>query len=211
MVDLVNMFRQVSGYPVGEDTGPQYDWQRNRIASQGFSQIFDVIGNVGNQLTSAWAARDYADKVAAAKQRSYENAIALTNAQKESMLNYSAIIAAEKDKNAFMMESNAINLRTTAEQEHELNIGAGFSMTGAARTEYAASGVRTGTGSTASVMNNMTATADREATATYRSRINQIGSMLNSATQERLDARLTEWSAKERARFMTAETQIRLY
>lgn len=208
---LVDFFRQLGGYPVGEDTAPQYDWQRGQVASSAVSGIFDVIGNMGSQMTNAWAARDYAEKAAAAQQRAYENARKIAAAQKESLLLYSSFVKDEKLKNIARLETNAANLRTLAETEKTRGMSSVLKMTGDAKSEYAASGVKVGTGSVQNVMQNLLEIGDRTVRGKYSERVNQIGQILTTATQEKIDANMVEWSAKERARFLDANTDIRLY
>lgn len=208
---LVDFFRSIGGYPVGEDTGPQYDWQRNRVASDAFSGIFDVIGGIGSQLTNAWAAREYADKAAAAQQRAYENAAKIAAAQKESILLFADFNKTQKMINAERLTTNAMNLRTVAETEKNEGIKAVTRTVGNAKEAYASSGVVTNTGSARSVMDNILEVGDRTIKSKFSERVNQIGQLLTTSAQEKLDANMVEWVAKERARFLDAQTDIRLY
>lgn len=210
-MSLVDIFRNIGGYPVGEATGPQYDWQRSQVASSAFSDIFGVIGGIGERFSNAAAARDYAEKAAAAQAVAYENARKISAATKESMLMYSEFLKMEKLKNVARMETNSLNLRTLAESERTRGMGSVLKMVGDAKSEYSASGVRVGTGSTKNVMDQLLEIGDRTVRGKYSERVNQIGQMLNSAAQEKLDASMVEWSAKERARFLDANTDLRLF
>jgi hypothetical protein len=208
---LVDFFRQMGGYPVGEDTAPQYDWQRSKIASNAFSSIFDTIGGIGNQLTSAWAARDYADKAAAAQQRAYENAAKIAAAQKESLMMFADFNATEMRKNASRMMTAATNLRTSAEVERNINLNNTLMLGNEAKYQYASSGVVVNTGSAKDVTKAIIEISDRNTNQSYKERINQITSALDQSAQQKLNADMTQWAAKERGRFLDAQTDLRLY
>lgn len=210
-MSLVDIFRGIGGYPVGEDTGPQYDWQRNRIATNAFSGIFDTIGSIGSQMSDAWAAREYADKVAAAQAVAYENARKINAAQKETMLMFTEFNANQMMLNSYKLNTAAINLRTALETDKTNNLRQQTATLGEVKNQQVSSGVVVGTGSAADAWNTIKDLTSRSINSSYKDGINKITQVLDKSAEQVLQADMTRWSAKERARFLDANADLRLY
>lgn len=193
------------------DYTAMYDQKRQQATWGGISQIFDVIGGIGSRFAEASAAEDYAEKVQAAKDRAYQNAMTIANASAESMLKVATYNKDLLEQNAFSMEANASNLRTAAEKEKSLGYGGIERQKGEVKTAYAASGISVRSTSVSDFLNNVTEVGERNVDAKYSQRVNQVREALDSATRMKMEGAMAVWSAKEQGKFMLANAQQRLY
>ncbi len=201
----------LAGSDGGFNSAGYYDYQRGRAANQGLGQVFDVIGGIGSRLSASWAARDYADQVAEAQAIAYENARKIVAAQKESITKAAEFSAQLKERNADILFNNAYNMQQFALQEKEQGFAYAMRVSGDYEAEFASSGVQLGTGSTKAVEQNLIDDAMFKSDSRYKERLNQIHDTLNKMQSERISAEFDRWSAKERGRFLDANTDIRLY
>lgn len=206
---LTNMFR--GGFPVGQDTGAQFDFQRQQASTAGFGQIFDIFGQIGSLFSNKSASEDYAEQVKAARDRAYDNARVIGAAKKESLIKVAEFTSQLLRDNAQTLTTNAINMRTQANAELAVNQSKVAAGLGTVKTQYATSGVQLGTGTAKDVQNRVIDYGLKGAESNYRQRINDIGKIVSQASQQRIEADFTEWQARDQARFVDAELQMRLY
>ncbi len=183
------------------------------VSGGGFniSGVMNQFGGFFSSIMGAARAQDYADDVAAAKQRAYQNAMIIAEEQKKSLLKAAEFSNKLREQNAAMLTNNAYAMQQFALQEREQGFAYAMRMSGDFKAEFANSGVQLNTGTTQDTERYLIDTSMFKMESTYRGRLNQIQETLNKATSEKVSGQFEIWNAKERGRFLTMEAQTKLY